>query len=70
MMMESDAGGQAAASPMDADAADVQEQQRPAQDEPIDPEQSIRENLPDGSSIESDPADAQDQSMEVPDEDE
>ncbi|WP_228479713.1 hypothetical protein [Microbacterium abyssi] len=67
MMMESDAGTAADA---DADGADVQEQQRPAQDDAIDPEQVVSETRPDGSRIDADPADVQEQALEVPVEEE
>lgn len=61
MSTQSDAG---------ADDADRQEQQRPAQEAGIDPEQTAADPGPDGTRIDADPADVQDQSTEVTDEDE
>lgn len=61
MMMRSEAGSGDAV----ADDADVQEQQRSVQEDGADPERAVRGRTPEGSSLEADPADAQDQTMEV-----
>lgn len=68
MTMESDAGRNAADNTADthADAADVQEQQRPVQESEVDPEQVGGEAYPDGTRTDADAADLQEQSIEVP----
>lgn len=69
MTIEPDGTRHAADSPA-ADEADVQEQQRPAQDDGVDPEQVAEDVVPDGTRIDADAADVQDQSMDVTEEDE
>jgi hypothetical protein len=53
----------------EASDADVQEQQRSALEDGFDPEQTAESNAPDGSRIDADPADVQEQTLEVPEED-
>ena len=54
----------------DASDADLQEQQRSAIEDAIDPEQTAQSDPPDGSRADADPADVHEQSLEVPEEDE
>jgi hypothetical protein len=68
--MESDPRTQASTEVPAADDADVQEQQRLIRDDGADPEQMTSDVPPDTTRMDADPADVQEQSIEVPDEEE
>lgn len=55
---------------VDAEAADVQEQQRPVRDSALDPEHVVQGATPDVTRIDADSADVQEQSIDVADEEE
>lgn len=62
--------GDATDAGFDASEGDVQEQRRDPNEEGFDPEATAEATTPDGSSTEADPADMQEQFMEVPEDDE
>lgn len=62
--------GDATDAGLEASDGDVQEQRRDPIEDALDPEQTAEASAPEGSSTEADPADVQEQSLEIPEDDE